>query len=147
MRLVVPAMILALSPASFAQAPLADWSVVRALSAGDSLRLKLADGRVRGRLVSVDSNGLILRRGNGRDEPVRRQDVRRIRLRPKGSAPVWGVLAGAALGGSSAAVSDGSGPNGSGGGRVGVAALTTGLGWLIGTAVKTSKTITIYEVR
>ena len=105
------------------------------------LRLRLNEGRARGRLLSADADGLVLQTGSGAERRIDRAEVRRVRLRPNGNAPIWGTLAGLGLAVPNARVADG----GSGGSRFATAVTLVGAGWLIGTVVKNNKTRTIYE--
>lgn len=140
MRLLLLGIVAAFS--TFAQAP-DSWSVVESLPAGPHgamLKLRLEDGKARGRLVAADADGLVLRTGSGAERRVDRDQVRTVKLRSQGNAPVWGTLAGLGFAVPSATISDGSG-----GARAGTALGLVGGGFLIGSLIKNGKTRTIYR--
>jgi|GEM_PF-5179089 len=140
MRLLLLGIVVALS--TFAQAP-DPWSVVESLPAGPDgavLRVALEDGKARGRLIAADADGLVLRTGSGAERRIDRDQVRKVKLRSQGNAPVWGALAGLGFAVPSATISDGSG-----GARSGTAVGLVGGGFLIGSLIKNGKTRTIYQ--
>lgn len=142
MRLLLLGFLVAAS--ALAQAP-DPWVVVESLPSGQDgaiLRLRLVDGKARGPLISADADGLVLRTGSGAERRIDRDQIRTVKLRSKGNAPVWGTLAGLGFAVPTATISDSSG---SGGGRAGTAVGLVGGGFLIGTLIKNGKTRTIYQ--
>ncbi|MBI1355082.1 MAG: hypothetical protein GC160_12105 [Acidobacteria bacterium] len=121
-----------------------DWALAEALPPGAQVDVKRfsGGGLVRGEVASVSSDGVVVQRKSD-TVTVDRADVQRLRLRSQEKSTAGRVTGMAILGGlavPAAMVGDGGGAE-----RAAVIPVSAGLGYLIGWAFESRKSITLYE--
>ena len=97
--------------------------------------------KIRGRLLSTSDDSVSLLEKSGVQRTFMRDEIERLRLRRKDTAPIAGAVAGGALGALGAGIGGG---GGSGENAAGVVVMVA-VGWLIGKGVQRGKWRTIYE--
>ena len=97
--------------------------------------------KIRGRLLSTSDDSVFLLEKSVAQRTFMRDEIERLRLRRKDTAPIAGAVAGGTWAALVAGISDGA----SGGEKVAAVAVHAVMGWLIGKGVQRGKWRTVYE--
>lgn len=116
-----------------------NWNAVSSTPLGRRVEVKLSadpDARIRGLLLSVDSESITLLDKSGVERTYRASEIESVRLRKTDRAPIIGVVVGGALG----AIGSGTLENG-----WAMIPLMGGVGWLLGRGIQGGNWETVYE--